>query len=711
MLVKIRRIVSLLQNYCVIKTPRGKITLCSVGPLIAVLPLIIYAYSILVIVTERTESYERSHVLHDLETLEQRLHKIFDIHSLQCRDYAQWDEAYRQAIERDPAWIKSDIIEGIAAPAFGYEIVLMQAANGDIVYQKGLNEHITKDLAKYRLLESCIKGRKTAGLALLGNELYICAARPIVKSDGSGRPRGMFLVAMLVDNELLEELAPGSKHRLAAYTAKGKLTSHQALGPMDHIPEPLAVALYSSRIPQRRQVYTSTDSLLSYGVLPHKDISGRLVAAFIDVKPRTQLAENLQIIRRTAILLMLVCGLAALMSVGYLRNKMMAIRANRDELTGLYNHGYLQEYLKNQMQVAERYGRPLSVIMLDLDHFKFINDAHGHSVGDVALKTVAQKLSETVRATDILARYGGEEFVVVCPETDLTQAVAAAERLRKAIEDTPVQFKKNKAKDSSTTAYLNITISAGVACYPADGNSSPELLEAADTALKEAKRTRNTVVSYSEIAHHMHTTVPNTIEAFLRDSSISTIRPLIAAIEKRDPHTVRHGEKTAEYAVAIAREMGFSTYDIALICKASLLHDVGMISVPDHILMKPDSLTEDEMEIIKQHPKVGAEILSQSPQLAQIANIVLYHHERWDGQGYPNGLEGEEIPIMARVVNVAGSIDSMTSPRSYRTPLSLPEARDELRAQAGKQFDPEVVEAACRVINSILEEASRKSAA
>ncbi|MGQ9580330.1 MAG: sensor domain-containing diguanylate cyclase, partial [Armatimonadota bacterium] len=422
------------------------ITLYSTVLLIATLPIIIYAYSILTIVTKRITSYERSDVLLDLETLEQRLQKTFRLHSVQCNDYAQWDEAYKQTIERNPSWIKSNIIEGIAAPAFGYKIVLMQAANGDTIYQKGLTEPIARDLTRYKLLELCLKGRTPNGFALLGNKLYICAAGPIVRNDNSGKPRGMFLVAKLVDNKLLEELAPGSKHRLAVYTTNGQLIAHQALGPMDRIPKPLARALYTSRIPHHRQVPTSTNSLLSYGVLPIKDISGRLAAAFIDVKPRAQPTENLRIIRRTAILLMLICGLVALTSVGYVRNKTMALQAYRDVLTGLYNHRYLQEYLKNQVQLAERYGRPLSIIMLDLDHFKFINDAYGHSVGDIALKTLAQALTETVRVTDTVARYGGEEFVVVCPETDPTQASAAAERMRRVIEGTAIHFKAGKTK-------------------------------------------------------------------------------------------------------------------------------------------------------------------------------------------------------------------------------------------------------------------------
>ncbi|MDH7602086.1 MAG: diguanylate cyclase [Armatimonadota bacterium] len=691
-----------LGTYCVLNVPRRRISVWNLAPLLAVLPLVAYFYAVQAIYTERMESFERRLAERDLDTLRERLEKAVGRDSLICRDYAHWNDSYEQVLRGDPKWIEDNLINGIAADNFGYEIVLFQSANGKVVFQKGFTPQIARGIQNYRLLEKCLAGQEPAGLAMLNNKLYICSARSIVKSNGTGRPRGMFFTARLVDEDVLEDLSPGTTGRLVAHARNGQSVGVHWLGGKPNLPPSLARVLSTAYIPSSRIVEKSLDGSLLYGCLPVNDLRGNPVGAMIHVVSRAALIENLRMVQQTSLILMIMFAFTGLVGVAYMRNRTLALRIHRDELTGLYNHGYLQEFLKKQIQISDRYSKPLSVIMLDVDHFKFINDAYCHSAGDMVLKSVAAIINETVRGTDLVARYGGEEFVVVCPETSLAQAAAVAERIRATIESRSITLKPTRTKEHLGAIELHVTISGGVATYPDDGTHHSELLEAADAALREAKRMRNRVVVFADITPAAKPKRVSVIDAFLRDSSISAIRPLIAAIEARDPNTIRHSEKTAEYAVAIGREMGFSTYDLSLIFKAALLHDVGMIAVPSHILIKETALTEEEMEAIKRHPEVGAAILAQSPQLANVANIILYHHENWDGSGYPKGLKGEEIPIMARVINVAGALDSMTSPRSYRDCKTLVEAKQEIMAQSGKQFDPEVVRAACRVIDALL---------
>jgi len=709
----IKRLITAFTSLCTVRVPQRRITPCTLAPLIVVLPFVVYTYIFLSVYASRIESYERYRARLDLDTLRYRLNDAISAVSLQCRDYAYWDQAYEQVIQPDPKWIESDIVNGIASPAFGYEIVVLASIDGTLVFKKGLTEQIARELInRYQLLESRTIEKERAGVAVLVGRLYVLAARPVLKSDQSGPPRGIFLIARPMDSELLNELQPGTGHRVAAYLAGSGFIEPKTLGLPTNRPESLLRISRTGALPNRKMIDKSKDGLILYGYLPIMDLNNHLVGMLIDVQSKAQLVQNLHVVRSFSLLVMALSAFIGVIGVGLLRHRSLVYRAHRDELTGLYNHGYLQEYLKNQIQLAERHGRVLSAIMLDIDHFKYINDAYGHRVGDAALKMVSQTILATVRTSDVVARYGGEEFVVICPETESAQAAAVAERIRAAVEAKVFTTELMRTSKHTPPASIHITISAGVATYPSDGTSCPELLDAADAALKVAKRTRNKVSVYREINPAAGKKRTDGLDAFLRDSSITTIKPLIAAIEARDPCTTKHSQKAAEYAAAIAREMGFSTYDTAIICKAALLHDIGMISVPDNILIKEDELTNEEMELIRQHPTAGAAILAQSPQLSQLAEIVLYHHEQWDGNGYPSGLRGEEIPLMARVVSVAGSIDSMLSPRSYKRAMTIEETKKELIAQSGKQFDPDVVRAALRVLEAIeAEEEKKKTAA
>jgi len=707
------RLLNLLRRYCVVARPGNRLTKTSLLPLAAVLPIAVYAYAMQAVVTSQTLRHERILADLDLRNLAQKLQTITkrDVAAI-CRDYAHWDDTYHQVLAPDPTWLERNIDCGLASTTFDLDLILLQDRAGKVVYGKGANEAVLADVRRYGLLQQCLKNPPRTGTAILDGRAYLCAADAVLKGDHTGRPRGMLLVARLLDSETLAELRPGTQHRIVLRLRKGEVVGVNELGPLRKLPACAQDVLFAERFPEEPSACPCTENAQAYGFLPMCDLAGRPIGVLVDVRSMAATMAFLRTIKHMSISLMLLCAVIAAVGFGYLSNRALALRAHRDELTGLYNHGYLQEHLRSQVQLAERYGRPMAVLMVDIDHFKYVNDSHGHATGDTILKVLAQTMVRTMRGTDVAARYGGEEFVVVMPETDLLQALSAAERLRTAVQEQTVPIAGVKDHGRSATE-LSFTVSVGVASYPDDGGSAPELLEAADTALMEAKRTRNTVCAYRDVVKGLEPSRKQIekLDAFLRDSSIATIRPLVAAIDTRDPGSVLHSQKTAEYAVAMGRVMGLTTHELAVACKAALLHDVGMIGVPDSILTKSDKLTDEELSIVRRHCRLGADIILRSPQLAAVAEIVLHHHERWDGTGYPDGLAGENIPLIARIIAAADSLDAMTSPRAYKQAVPLRDALQELRAQAGKQFDPRVVEAAERVIADILEQQEHKRAA
>lgn len=360
-------------------------------------------------------------------------------------------------------------------------------------------------------------------------------------------------------------------------------------------------------------------------------------------------------------------------------------RANTDELTGLYNHRSFHERMEQEIARGSRFGGTFSLIMLDIDLFKSYNDIYGHLAGDQVLRKVAHYLESSVRGIDLAFRYGGEEFAVILPEARLDDAYKVAERIRKTIE----------SKTSSRA--MPITASLGVGNWPNDGVMKEEVIGLADAALYRAKQTgRNRTCLSSDVLKPDTSLIGVELEA--RPRALSIIYALAATVDAKDSYTYGHSRKVSEYAVAIAEAYKLSQDRISTIRAASLLHDIGKVGVPDSILNKKTSLNEEEWKPIRAHPELGVEILRHVIDLVNCLPAILHHHEHHDGSGYPAGLSGEGIPLEARILSVADAYDAMTSPRPYHKQLSLEEAIEELRRCAGTQFDPEVVEVFCNII-------------
>ena len=355
-------------------------------------------------------------------------------------------------------------------------------------------------------------------------------------------------------------------------------------------------------------------------------------------------------------------------------------RAHTDELTGLFNHRYFHERLDEEISRCSRFGDIFSLVFLDMDLFKAYNDIYGHLAGDDMLKQIGHYIKSSIRGIDMAFRYGGDEFTVILPQASLEDSCKVAERIRKRIE---VEMDSKGAP---------LTCSLGIASWPTDGVMREEIIQAADASLYYAKQTgRNRICLASEI---MTSEVLSMGTKPDREPGIlSTIYALAATVDAKDHYTHSHSKKVSKYATDIAEALGYSQEKIATLRAAALLHDIGKIGVSDRVLMKSGPLSDEDWEPIRAHPKLGVAILKHVESLSGCLAAIQYHHERYDGAGYPAGLKGENIPLDARIMAVADSYDAMTSLRPYRQgKFTSEQALAELKHCAGAQFDPKIIE-------------------
>lgn len=357
-------------------------------------------------------------------------------------------------------------------------------------------------------------------------------------------------------------------------------------------------------------------------------------------------------------------------------------KADTDELTGLRNHRYFQERFNQEIEKIALSGGDFSLLFLDLDFFKTYNDIYGHMLGDDILKEVGQLINNSIRATDIGARYGGDEFAAILLRTSAEGASMVAERIRQGLQSSMEQ------------RGIMLTCSIGIACWRVDGITRETLIQAADKALYAAKAAgRNRIC----LASKLEVTEPVRPETMLKLDDNNAIENIVyalaATVDTRDHYTFGHSKTVSKYATELAAAVGYTREGIKRIRAAALLHDIGKLSMPDSILTKTGPLTEEEWEIIKHHPEMGVGILKYIVGLRGCVDAVLYHHERYDGKGYPRGLKENDIPLDARIMTIADSFDAMTSERGYKEKrLTEEEAIMEMRKCAGTQFDPKLVE-------------------
>ncbi len=385
-----------------------------------------------------------------------------------------------------------------------------------------------------------------------------------------------------------------------------------------------------------------------------------------------------------------------------------------DALTGLKTRRFFLEALSQEWKRASRSGRPFSVVLIDLDKFKEVNDTEGHLEGDLVLARVGRLLEQKCRQSNVVARYGGDEFVILMPETGVEQALTLSERLRLWLATDPMLSERH------------VTGSFGVASFPLHGSSTEDIIRVADTGMYVSKHAGGNRVSTAEEVSESENSmmqrqqISSYVEGFLhRDNTDSdhltelmsnlrrmcssmeqqaateamseAIRSLAHAVETREMSSTSHSSGVAFYARVIAQELGLDKDEVDRIIFAASVHDVGKIVLPPRLLNKAERLAEDEYHLLKIHPIVGAQIVETLHGSEKLRQCVKHHHERFDGTGYPEGLKGEHIPLGARIIAVADSFVNMTTELPYAPAMQPMEAARELEAKSGTQFDGMIV--------------------
>ena len=349
--------------------------------------------------------------------------------------------------------------------------------------------------------------------------------------------------------------------------------------------------------------------------------------------------------------------------------------ATTDSLTGLENRLAFDELLKNIAQEDSDAGN-WTMVLMDVNGLKYANDTFGHQAGDVLIVAAGKSIKKAYGLHGNCFRIGGDEFAVVT-KAPLDSLFLLYTNLQKSIEE----YNKD--------ALYHLSIAVGESRLRSDSGIRK--------SISDWKMEADLNMYRDKVRYHKSTEVNENQN--LKD----LITCLISVEEAKDSYTAYHSERVKAYTELLARLLGLSEASVSLITHAAHLHDIGKMGISDNVLGKPGKLTDDEFSIIKQHPVIGAKILMQSNYTHELVQIVLHHHERYDGRGYPEGLKGEEIPIGARIIAIADSIDAMTSKRVYRDAMSLDYCRKEIEKNLGVMYDPAIGKVALEHWNEIVD--------
>ncbi|MCL4378592.1 MAG: diguanylate cyclase [Actinobacteria bacterium] len=629
-----------------------------------------------------------------------------------AKEYSAWDDTYNFINDGNKNYINSNLVEGTYTNLkINLFAILDKQENIKYIGLYDLNENKYVEVSEHfkdsllnsgKLVQQGNEKSDVAGIALIDGKPAFIAAQPVIKSDDSGPVDGTLIMGQYLDNSTSDLLSSVVGYPVQLYNISENTNQEK-------FAEILSKLKSGSAENKNIQIeYLSSDKISGYYVI--NDISGVPVQLLQILLPRTIYQQGRQSTNEF-ILMLIFSGLISCLTIFLVLKKIVLSRITNlsletikigksndlsgnipfkgndeiskltgningmldniknyqdeikhlsfyDYLTGIYNRAFFEKELQ---KLDKQKQFPLSLVIGDVNGLKILNDAFGHEKGDELLIKVAKILKESFRSKDIVSRWGGDEFIIILPMTCLEDTTKIINRVSK-------KFKRESTK------MLPLSISFGM---EVKNDITQDIADVIKNA--EDKMYKHKLIEQQSI----HSSIIFSLEKTL---------------EERDYETKEHIERMKSLAVKLGNALKLTEEENDELTLLAALHDIGKISIADDIILKPEKLDKGEWEIIKKHPEIGFRIAETSTELASISRGILYHHEWWNGKGYPKGLSGEKIPLISRIISIIDAYDAMTNDRLYRKALSKEEAIKELKRCSGSQFDPELVKNFIKVI-------------
>lgn len=419
-----------------------------------------------------------------------------------------------------------------------------------------------------------------------------------------------------------------------------------------------------------KKVMKNLETSHVFGLIDAKGIYGLLLISDIHAKKGLRHQDILRI--------QSICTMVSIALKNAASYEKAIIESQTDNLTGLFNRNHF--YNQIDKSFIEEKDNSIALVMINLDDFKLYNQLYGVKKSDRALQVISSILRDNVGKNGCISRFSGKEFTIILPRYDVRSTLKLVESINNQIKE----YVTLKTKELEKL----ITTSVGICVYPFGADNASELIENVQQAIYQIKRNgKNNVQVFETFVNNNQDSEKRSISS-IYDEHKSTIYALTAAIDAKDHYTFSHSENVAKYAVAFANKLNLNKDIIENIRQAALLHDIGKIAIPEHVLNKPGKLTKGEFKLMQGHVDASIDIIRHLPSLDYVIPAVLGHHERYDGTGYPRRISGEDIPLTARILCLADSVDAMLSKRSYKTEKTVEEVIEIVQTESGKQFDP-----------------------